>query len=293
MKRSTFFIIAGLIFGSLLRAQDQELIQKEIVYKTIDGISLKADLFYLAGNQNLNAHPAIAFFHGGGWSSGSPSEFHEACIRYARKGFITFSFQYRLSVNEDGTIPHSHITPVECVKDARSAIRWMREHAAEYGIDPDKIVACGQSAGGQLALSTALIEDVNEASDKLDVSPVPDALILYSATVNTMEAWADHLLGERREEIWSISPYHNLNSKLPPTIAFHGEDDCMVPIWTIRFFEMKALELESDYELIPYEGRRHYLGDGDSRYGRYYDEEILIRTDSFLIDIGYLDPGVI
>ena len=96
MKRGTFFIIAGLISGSPLRAQGQELHQKEIVYKTIDEISLKADLFYLEGNQNLNAHPAIAFFHGGGWASGSPSEFHEACIRYARKGFITFSFQ-RLS----------------------------------------------------------------------------------------------------------------------------------------------------------------------------------------------------
>lgn len=266
----------------------QELVRKEIVYKTIDGISLKADLFYLAGDPGNKTLPAIAFFHGGGWSSGSPSEFHEACVRYARKGFVTFSFHYRLSVTEDGRIPHPQITLVECVKDARSALRWIRENADDFHINPQKIVACGQSAGGQLALSTALIEDVNEATDHVDVSPVPNALILYSATANTVEAWADRIMGERREEIWSISPYHNLKPGLPPTIAFHGEEDCMVPFWTVRSFERKTLELGNEYTLVPFEGRKHYLGDGDDQYGRYYDEEILERTDAFLKEHGFL-----
>ena len=292
MKRGTHFIVTGLIFGASLMARGQELVQKEIVYKTIDGVSLKADLFYVTGDQDGKSHPAIAFFHGGGWSGGSPSEFHEACIRYARKGFITFSFHYRLSVKKDGSIPHPDITPVECVKDARSAMRWIRENADEFHIDPKKIVACGQSAGGHLALSTALIEQVNEATDNLDVSPVPSAIILYSATANLMEAWADRLLGDRRQDIWSISPAHNLKSGLPPTIAFHGEEDCMVPFWTIRFFEMKTKELGNDYELVPYKGRKHYLGDGDDQYGRYYDEEILERTDAFLTEHGFLEQGV-
>jgi acetyl esterase len=293
MKRGAFLILAGLVFGFSLMAHGQELVQKEIVYKTIDGVSLKADLFYLANDRDGKDHPAIAFFHGGGWFSGSPSEFHEACVRYARKGFITFSFHYRLSVKEDGSIPHPDITPVECVKDARSAMRWIREHADEYQIDPQKIVACGQSAGGQLALSTALFDHVNEPGDNLEVSPVPNGIVLYSATANLMEAWADRLLGERREEIWSISPYHNLESGLPPTIAFHGEEDCMVPFWTVRFFERKTLELGNDYILVPYEGRKHYLGDGDDQYGRYYDEEILKRTDDFLLEHGFLNPDAI
>jgi len=289
MNKGIHFILATFLFGSGLLAQ--ELVQKEIVYKTIEGVSLKADLFYLAGVESVDPHPAIAFLHGGGWSSGTPSEFHEACVRYARKGFITFSFQYRLSVTEDGRIPHPDITPVECVMDSRSAMRWIRENADEFHIDPNKIVACGQSAGGLLALSTALIHEVNEETDNLDVSPVPNAIISYSGTVNAVEAWSDHLFGDRREEIWSISPYHNLTPELPPTIAFHGEEDCMVPIWTLRFFKAKALDLGNDYELVSYEGRKHYLGDGDSRYGRYYDEGIFELTDRFLLEHGFMVPG--
>jgi acetyl esterase len=58
---------------------------------------------------------------------------------------------------EDGSYPHPDISPVECVMDARSALRWMKENADSLHIDPKKIAAAGQSAGGQLALSTGLI----------------------------------------------------------------------------------------------------------------------------------------
>ena len=72
-------------------------------------------------------------------------------------------------------------------------MRWIRGNAALFNIDPGKIVAGGQSAGGQLALSTAMIENVNEASDNLDISPIPNAILLFSSSVNMMEAWADKL----------------------------------------------------------------------------------------------------
>ena len=290
MKKFALFSIL-VSFGSLalLTGQTAGIHQEKKIYKQVQGYDLEVDIFSAEGVSEKELHPAIAFFHGGGWSSGDPSEFHEACIRYASRGFITFSFQYRLSVNVDGTIPHPGITPVECVKDARSAMRWIREHAGELHVDPGRVVACGQSAGGQLALSTALSGHINESTDDLTISPVPDALVLYSSNVNTMEAWADRLMGERREEIWSISPHHNLKPGLPPAIEFHGEEDRMVPIWVVRHFIQKAESMGNLIEFVPYEGRRHYLGDGDSRYGRYYDEGVLERTDRFLLEHGFLE----
>ena len=260
-----------------------------MIYKTIDGHKLTADVFYNSTTQNNPNNPAIAFFHGGGWVYGSPDEFFGACERFAKKDFVTISFQYRLSIMDDGTHPNPDISPVESVKDARSAIRWIRENAKSLRIDKDKIVVAGQSAGGQLSLSTALMDHVNEETDNLSISPNPNAMLLYSSSVNMMEAWGEWHMGHRREQIWTISPFHNLIKGMPPTIAFHGEEDCQVPFWVIRRFEEKMLELGNDYELISYEGRKHYLGKGNEKYATYFDEEIMERTDEFLEQRGFID----
>lgn len=255
----------------------------QMVYKNVNSTELKVDVFYPPEFQRGSLHPAIAFFHGGGWVFGRPEEFHEACRRYARLGFVCFSFQYRLSINPDGSYPHPAITPVESVKDARSAIRWLKKNAATLRVDPDKIVAGGQSAGGQLALATALMDSVNEASDDLQISPVPSALLLYSSNVNTMEPWIDMLLDKRRGEIWSISPYHQLRASMPPAIGFHGDDDCTVLPYIVDLFKVRMMQLYNYYELHTYPGRSHYLGEGNEKYARYFDEEILERTDRFLV----------
>lgn len=259
------------------------------IYKKIDGYELKVDVFYTSLTREKQNNPAIAFFHGGGWVYGSPNEFHSVCERYAKKGFVTFSFQYRLSILADGTHPHPDISPIESVKDARSAIRWLRENAESLKIDPEKIIVSGQSAGGHLALSTALMDSINEETDNLNTCPMPNAMLLYSSAVNMIEAWGEWHMGDKREQIWTISPIHNLKENMPPAIAFHGEDDCMVPFWVIERFEEKMIELGNQYELISYKGRKHYLGEGIEKYANYFDEEILERTDEFLIEFGYME----
>jgi acetyl esterase/lipase len=288
-----YFISCLVLLTSLMTtttgfAQQNEVVFEQKIYKSVDGRELKADIFYGPSAKQTANNPAIAFFHGGGWIFGSPEEFHGACRRYAGMGFVTISFQYRLSINEDGTYPNPDITLVECVKDARSAIRWLRENANQLKIDPDRIAVGGQSAGGQLALSTALMEDINEETDNLEISPVPNVILLYSSNVNTMEAWIDMIMGERRNEIWSVSPYHNLKEGMPPIIAFHGEDDCTVLPYIINFFRIRMQELGNSYELITYPGRKHYLGEGNEKYARYFDEEILKRTDEFLEQQGFM-----
>jgi acetyl esterase len=287
MKKLAFILclIAGGIMIS--SAQNDPVRMEKVIYKNVDNRELEVDMFYLPEIIKKEGNPAIALFHGGGWVFGNPSEFYEACRRYAAMGFITFSFQYRLSVKEDGSYPHPDITPVESTKDARSAIRWLRENAWQFNINPDKIVVGGQSAGGQLALSTALCDQVNEISDNLEISPEPNALLLFSSNVNTMEAWTDMLLADRRKEIWSISPYHNLRKGMPPAIAFHGDQDDQVLFYIVRMFQSKMLKLGNHYELYIYPGRKHYLGEGNEKYARYFDEEILKRTDDFLKKQGF------
>ena len=287
MKITAFilFLIAFQITSAF--SQDTLVIMRKFVYKNVNGTELGVTMFYTPLSQQKDDNSAIALFHGGGWVFGNPSEFFEACRRYARKGFVTFSFQYRLSINADGTYPNPDITPVESTKDARSAIRWLRENIEMLKINPEKIVVGGQSAGGQLALGTALLDSVNEISDNLKISPVPNALLLYSSNVNTMEAWVDMLLGKRREEIWSISPYHNLKKNMPAVIAFRGDEDDQVLPYIAGMFKAKMTELGNYCEEYVYKGRKHYLGEGNKKYARYFDEEILEKTDAFLEKFGF------
>jgi dipeptidyl aminopeptidase/acylaminoacyl peptidase len=105
---------------------------------------------------------------------------------------------------------------------------------------------------------------------------------LFSACVNSVEGWCDRLLADRRNKIWSISPAHNMRKGLPPMIEFHGIDDEQVPKWTVQFFESAMKEEGNYFELHLYEGRKHYLGDGNPKYSRYFDDEILNVTDDFL-----------
>jgi acetyl esterase len=169
-------------------------------------------------------------------------------------------------------------------------MRWLREHAKEYGVDPNKIVAGGQSVGGQLVLCTAMLDTPNDPKDNLKISPAPNAIISWSGTVNTIEAWCDRLLGNKRAQIWSISPAHNLKKGMPPVIAFHGTNDHTVDLWTVSFFadEMKALG--NHFEIHKYEGRQHYLGDPDPFYAKLFDEGILKETDDFLRRFGFMKP---
>lgn len=286
MKRFFFLQIFAALAPTFSHAQEAVIHQNKLVYKVIASQELTVDIFY-PESQRSDTHTAIVFFHGGGWVFGAPSEFYEACRRFARKGYITFSFQYRLSRNADGSFPHPDISPIESVKDARSAIRWIRSHADSLRIDSDKIVVGGQSAGGQLALSTALLDSINESTDNMAINPKPNALLLFSSNVNTLEPWIDNLLGDRNKEIWSISPYHNLKKSMPPAIAFHGEEDNQVLPYIVRMFNVKMDELGNYYDLHWFPGRKHYLGEENEKYANYFDEEILKLTDGFLEKFGF------
>jgi acetyl esterase/lipase len=286
------FCLSTLSYAATDTALDiqinDQVIHIQKVYKTIDTFKLKVDIFYTDQTFQKVNNTAIVFFHGGGWAYGTPSEFFTTCERYAKMGLVTFSVDYRLSI-DNGETPSKTISPIECAMDAKSAMRWVRENAEKLHIDINKIVAAGQSAGGHLALCTAMIDDYNEKSDNLSISCSPNAVLLFSACVNAVEGWCDRLLGDRRNKIWSISPFHNVRKGLPPMIEFHGTDDEQVPKWTVQFFEGE-MEKEGNYfEQHMYEGRKHYLGDGNPKYSRYYDDEILRIADDFLRKYKLLD----
>jgi acetyl esterase/lipase len=129
-----------------------ETAQRDIVYKTMGGTELKLDA-YLPSGPGL--HPAVVLIHGGSFRRGDKGSYGGWGRGYAAQGIAAFSINYRLS---------GQATYPAAVEDCLSAIRWVRSHAAEYHVDPDRIGVEGGSAGGHLTLLVAMMEP--KASDK-------------------------------------------------------------------------------------------------------------------------------
>ncbi|MDB4796380.1 alpha/beta hydrolase fold domain-containing protein, partial [Akkermansiaceae bacterium] len=110
-------------------------------------VELKLHVFNPEGHKASDSRPAIVFFFGGGWNGGSPKQFYPHSEHLASLGMVAISAEYRVK-------SRNKTTPMECVKDGNSAIRWVRSHAKELGINPDMIAAGGGSAGGHVAAAT-------------------------------------------------------------------------------------------------------------------------------------------
>ena len=197
------------------------------VYKTIDDAELILHIFQPPARMEGELLPAIVFFFGGGWTSGTVNQFVPHCRYLAERGMIAIVADYRVRSRHG-------VTPYECVNDAKSAIRWVRIHADEYGIDASRIAASGGSAGGHLAASTALVRGYDETSENLSISSVPNALVLFNPALDMKSIMERRSTEDSQRDLVSraveISPLHQVRKNAPPTIIFHGTNDTTVPI---------------------------------------------------------------
>ncbi|GAB5399247.1 MAG: hypothetical protein Aureis2KO_08320 [Aureisphaera sp.] len=243
-----------------------------MIYKRVGDFQLEAHIFKPEGHKKTDKTPVYAFFHGGGWAQGIPEWGYKNCKRYQGKGMVSVSFEYRLI-----DIHGSNI--INCIEDAKSAIAWLRKEAVSLGIDPDKIVAAGFSAGGHLAASTAILEHI-EISDSNGINAIPNAFITHSATYNTTKS--NFFKRQSNGNAESISTFHNAKKGLPPSISFHGTRDHLARIVEFTEYRDKMEELGNDFEYKIFEGVGHFFGDPSVR------NEVGELTDSFLEKLGYI-----
>jgi len=245
----------------------------QVLYKQTSQGPLRLNIFYPEGHRSDAKKPAILFFFGGGWVGGSPTQFHPQCDYLASRGMVAISAAYRTR-NDHGTPPSA------CVEDGKSAIRWLRAHAAELGVDPDRIVAGGGSAGGHVAAATATVETFDNPEDP-KISALPNALVLFNPVYDNGPKGYGH---DRVMEYWrDFSPMHLIHDGMPPAIVFLGTEDSLIPVVTAKAFQhrMQALGIRSDLHL--YEGQKH----GFFNQNRYH--QTLHATDRFLRSLGYLE----
>jgi acetyl esterase/lipase len=246
-----------------------------VVYKKIGDRELKLFIEKPADWKATDHHPAIVFFFGGSWIGGTPEQFRGQSEYLATRGMVGIRIEYRVIPKGDPG------PPTVCCEDAKSAMRYVRAHAAELGVDPERIAASGGSAGGHLAAFTALVPGLDDPADDLKISCKPEALVLFNPVFNNGPGqWGYQRVGNRYRE---FSPAHNASKDAPPTIVFLGDADKLIPVSVLNDFqaEMKKAGVRCDAHIYP------GVGHGFFNHEPHFSQT-LIETDKFLASLGWI-----
>jgi acetyl esterase/lipase len=215
-----------LSFASAASAQDAMVeVETNVIYGADQGSALVADLAYPSGARGM---PAIVYVHGGSWRGGSRNGNGALDVeQWAGFGFFAMTIDYRLVLASPAPAPY---------QDVLTAIRWVHAHAAEYGIDPDRVYLIGNSAGGHLASLVATLGDGpfprtggwDEArSDVRGVISVSGAYDVNALSWGNL--WTP-LAGDVEEARRLASPIRHVGPDAKPILLIHSNDDTAVPV---------------------------------------------------------------
>ncbi|MFO0949913.1 MAG: alpha/beta hydrolase [Isosphaeraceae bacterium] len=231
---AAFFLSAGpKAVPAQEAAASKVTTENDVVYTKAGDAELKLDL--ARPSTGDGPFPAVLVIHGGAWRGGNKSSNRPLLTRFAERGYVAVSPQYRFCPKE--------LFPAQ-VHDVKAAVRWLKAHAKEYRIDPDRVGAVGFSAGAHLALMLGL----TSAADGLEgdaPAGAPDTKV--SAVVNffgptelsapdipdvSRPLVRDFLGGspeEKPEAAKKASPITYISKDDPPVLTFQGTKDPLVP----------------------------------------------------------------
>jgi acetyl esterase/lipase len=209
---------------------------RDLQYADRESGALALDLYVPDGE---TAAPLVVSIHGGGWQSGDRTQTGDT-LRLVERGYALASVSYRLT--DAATFPAQ-------IRDCRAAVRWLRAHADEYGIDPTRVAAWGWSAGAHLAalLGTAPDESFGDPDVHPEQSHRVDAVLDCFGPTDLLamagqESDLDHtaadspegkLVGgpvrERADRARRASPLTHVDGTEPPFLVVHGSADAVVP----------------------------------------------------------------
>lgn len=225
----------------------------DIEYARVNGISLRMDATIPAGAEKS---PSVIIVHGGAWVAGDRRYNVQPLFQpLTEAGFAWFSISYRLAadVSQFGA----------AISDVQEAIRFVKSHAAEYHIDPDKIAIVGESAGGQLAAMAVLRGGPDTSVKAVVALYTPSDLVTLAKTSTYIPASVrDSVRGTPWEGLMlaglaQLSPINNVRSGMPPFLFIHGRADALVPFAQSREMCSRMRQAGASCEVYPVEGGGH------------------------------------
>jgi arylsulfatase A-like enzyme/acetyl esterase/lipase len=261
-------ILAALLPLSLMAVGLAAPEGKTYVYKEVDGQTREMEIYFPNGEPPAKPVPGIIMFHGGGWGGGDRGQFRYLCHYFASRGLVASTVTYRLAgkAKKGGKGSRKRI----CMPDAKSAIRWYKQHAAELGIDPTRIIAGGGSAGGHISLIATTNPGLNDPNDPPGFDTSVAAYLLFNPALSIADA--------KDPEIDVLA---HLDADFPPAIAFFGNKDSWLKGWKPAYAKLKSLGSPIDYRIA--EGQSHAFFNKQP-----WADVTIAAADRFLVKHGYL-----
>ncbi len=207
-------------------------VSPNVTYKVASNVEQELDVYF--NRDRSVARPTVIYIHGGGWVGGSKEASSLRIAPYLEMGFNVVNVEYRL-----GRVARAPAA----VEDCRCALSWVIRNAETYGIDPERLVVTGRSAGGHLSLTTAMLSVSAGFDAECNSAIVPNvaAVINYYGITDVADLMAGKpneksytvewlgSQGDRKEIADSVSPIHHVRKGLPPILTVHGDADQIVP----------------------------------------------------------------
>lgn len=275
-QRTMTLALAIMLIPMGASIADEEGGQKTFTYRKTTQAELELMVDFPDEWNATDRRPAIVFFFGGGWTNGSVKQFESQASYLASRGMVAARADYRVKSRHG-------VTPKECVEDAQAAVRWLRSHSGELGIDPDRIVAAGGSAGGHLAASTCLSPIDGAESADASVSSKPNALVLFNPALKFVGVEKLMNRVDNDEDLAEkISPTLHMTEATPPALLFFGTADPLI-VQGQEYVE-RAKQLGVRAEMYEAEGKPHGFFNRSP-----WLERTTYRVDEFLESLGYLE----
>ncbi len=239
-----------LAAGEPLAAEAKPTVRaiRDLVYRDVDGVAIKADVFRPANDQ---VYPLVLMIHGGAWSSGDKRNLLNHCHEMANAGFVAVSINYRLAP--------LHRYPAQ-IEDCRVALNWVEENAVKWQADPLRIAVWGYSAGAHLA--GLLVTHPQSGEPPLCAAVLGGAPCEFSF-VPASSPVLSPVMGGTRDELPEVyraaSPIAFASQDTCPTFFFHGSRDAIVPPSSSRSLYTRLTELGVECEYYSVQGHGHIV----------------------------------